>query len=128
MKRIELFGGIPWTLPANFVMRLDRNLRALAVEEGPEQTTLDGYTLKDTDTINSLQVDATAAALTVYLPERPVGKRRRTIIKTDSSGNAVTVNGNGNLINGAATQSLAAQYDSITVEPTGTGWLIVAST
>ena len=127
MKPVEIFFGRFTAVTSEFFARLDRNFRTLAQDEVMESTTLDGYTLKSTDSIKSLQVDATAAALTVYLPESPTGNRRRTVTKTDVSVNAVTVDGNGALINGAATQPLAAQYDSITVEPTGTSWLIVAS-
>jgi hypothetical protein len=114
-------------LPTWLLVMLDRNFDLVPLKTAPKATSTNGFMLSADDKIDSLQVDATTAALTVYLPRQPVGNRRRTVIKTDASGNAVTVNGNGSLINGAATQVLAAQYNFITVEPTGTGWLIVAS-
>lgn len=124
----EPFFGQFAQLPSAFLAKLDRVIQSLSFETMPTSTTLSGYTLKPTDRVSSLQVNATAGALTVYLPEQPSGNRRRTITKTDSSANAVTVDGNGFNIDGATTQSLAAQYDSITVEPTGSEWLIVSDT
>ena len=48
------------------------------------------------------------------------------IKKIDASGNAVTIDGNGaETIDGAATQTLGAQYDSMTVFCDGTGWHII---
>jgi hypothetical protein len=126
MSRVtEKFYGL-FDFSSEFLQRLDRNFTLLATELSIYKVTTD-FTLRDSDSISSIQANATTAALTVRLPVSPTGTRRRTIIKTDASGNAVTVNGNGSLINGAATQVLAAQYNFITVEPTGTGWLIVAS-
>lgn len=127
MKAIERLFGKSFGLPGALELLLDRNFDTLARETGPFAVSSD-FTLTSSDAIDSVQVDATAGAVTIYLPEQPVGNRRRRVIKTDSSANAVTVDGNGNSINGASTQSLAAQYDSITVEATGTEWLIVAST
>lgn len=125
MRFLEKFVN-QFNLPPLFLSRLDKNFATLGREEEVEQTTFDGYTLKATDNIKSLQVDATAAALTVYLPTSPTGNRRRTITKTDASANAVTVDGNGNNISGAGTYALANQWDSVTVEPTGTEWIVVA--
>ena len=72
-------------------------------------------------------VDATAGAVTVTLPSvsRLAGKSY-TIKKTDASANAVTIDGDGSeTIDGAATQSLASQWDSVTVVSDGSGWYIV---
>lgn len=84
------------------------------------------YTFLSNDVISSLQVNAIAAALTITLPS-PTGNRRRRIVKTDSSANTVTVgvSSTGQLINGGTTVVLTYQYEFVTVEPTGTGWLIV---
>lgn len=123
---IERFAGGFREVTNEFLSRLDRNFARLAAAEMAIQVVGVNYGLLVTDTIASVQVDATAGALTVALPSSPTGSRRRTITKTDVSVNAVTVSGNGSLINGATTYVLAAQYDSVTVEPTGTGWLVVA--
>lgn len=76
-----------------------------------------------------IMCDATSAAFTVTLPTA-VGIRgkRFTITKTDSSANAVTVDGNGaETINGSATVSLASQYSSVTIESNNANWLKAAS-
>ena len=71
--------------------------------------------------------DATAGALTVTLP--PAASSRGAMIvtkKTDVSANAVTVAGDGSdTIDGAASVSLASQYDAVTVACDGSGWWIV---
>lgn len=112
-------------VPSEILSRLDRNFNRVPQTYDIIQTSVD-YTLKVTDTITSIQVDATSGDTLVYLPDQPVGKRRYTMTKTDSSANFAVFDGNGSLINGAAQQAIGTQYDSITVEPTGTGWIIVA--
>lgn len=124
MKRLEKFVGL-LKFSGELLARLDRNFQNIAIETSPYAVT-STFTFTNDDTVDSLQVDASAGPITVYLPEQPNGNRRRRVIKTDVSVNAVTVDGNGNNINGAATYILAAQYDYLTVEPTGTSWLIVS--
>lgn len=124
MKKIEPIVRTGQGLPSTFVQQLDRNLNELAKET--ERYAVDSdFTFRVTDQIDSLQVDATSAALTITLPDQPNGSRRRRVIKTDSSANTVTLDGNGNTINGATTYVLAAQYEFVEVEPTGTAWIIV---
>lgn len=103
---------------------LQQRLTELSIRYQPVTLTSD-YAFQDTDEIDSTQVDATVQSVTITLPS-PTGVRRRRVVKTDVSVNTVTVNGNGYLINGAATVVLAAQYTYIEVEPTGTGWLIIS--
>jgi hypothetical protein len=124
-KLTEKFYGL-FSLPGEFLQRLDRNFELVAQEERV-YAVASAYTFQNSDTVTSLQVNATTAAITILLPASPTGSRRRTITKTDASGNAVTVNGNGVNINGAATYSLPAQWNSVTVEPTGTQWIVVAN-
>lgn len=69
-----------------------------------------------------VRVNATGGAVTVTLPlsannwRRPIG-----VIKTDSSGNAVTVARSGSdVINGATSQSLASQYSVMEAIADGT--------
>lgn len=70
-----------------------------------------------------ITADATAAAFTVNLPTVGTNAERLVIcIKTDASGNAVTFSGNGVNINGAASISLAAQYNVAMVFGNGTQW------
>lgn len=62
-----------------------------------------------------LGCDATTGAITVTLSASPIDGQKHHIIKIDSSGNAITIDGNSNNINGSSTASLAAQYDSKTL-------------
>ena len=89
-----------------------------------EETT--GYTAVDTD--HTILADATSAAFTVTLPAVaaiPTG-RIYNIKKLDSTGNNVTVDANAaELIDGATTAVIAAQFNSLTVQSDGTEWHII---
>ena len=89
-------------------------------------TTTTPFTLDSTH--HTLLVDATAGAKTVNLPAASGCTRRRyTVKKTDSSANAVTLDGNASeTIDGAATYALATQYKAVTVQCDGTNWHVVA--
>lgn len=71
--------------------------------------------------------DASAAAMTVFLPEAGAYKGVMfSIKKTDSSVNAVLVDGNASeTIDGSITATLASQYAGVTVISTGSAWLKV---
>jgi hypothetical protein len=73
-------------------------------------------------------VDATAGAVTVTLPPALNAEEKRfTIKKVDASGNAVTIDGNGaETIDGAATKSLAAQYNAYDIVSQNGAWWIVS--
>ncbi len=61
-------------------------------------------------------MDATSAPVAITLISANFTPNEYTIIKTDSSGNAVVVTAAaGQTINGAATQSLSSQYATTTV-------------
>ena len=83
------------------------------------------YTLTSTDHL--VTCDATGGAFTVTLPVAAShAGREYVLIKTDSSGNAVTLDGNGSeTINGATDQELAAQWDMIRVVSNGTAWFVI---
>ena len=78
--------------------------------------------------------DATGAAFTITLPTAAAAYNSTAgsglvlcFVKTDSSINAVTVDGNGSeTINGATTQVLALQWDHIMIQSNGTSWFIIA--
>jgi len=71
--------------------------------------------------------DASSGAITVNLPAANNGVVV-TVKKTDSSVNAVTLDGNGSeTIDGAATQVLSSQYDFMTVSPASGAYHIVAN-
>lgn len=84
------------------------------------------YTATSADCI--VLVDATAAATTITLPAAAGASGQLLIVKkTDSSANAVTVDGSGSeTIDGATTKSLAAQYDVAIIFCDGTAWHVLA--
>lgn len=78
-------------------------------------------------THHTLLVDASGGAKTITLPAASgIGGREYTVVKVDSSGNAVTVARAGSdTIIGATTYSLPAQYNSVTIESDGTSaWYV----
>lgn len=83
------------------------------------------HTVKATDGV--IRADATSAAFTVTLP--PVtwqNGRVVTIVKTDASANAVTVDADGaEIINGP--DSLDAQNSTITLRCNGTSWDVIGT-
>lgn len=81
------------------------------------------YTITEDD--GTILVNASSAAVTVTLPEHEAG-RIFTVLKTDSSGNAVTLKPGSGTINGATTQSTTTQYGKFTVQSDGTNWFIIA--
>ena len=72
-------------------------------------------------------VDANSAAVTVTLPTAASKEGSQIIVKKiDASVNAVTVEGDAaETIDGAANQSLIAQYDSITIASDGIEWWVI---
>lgn len=90
-------------------------------------TTTGSYTALFSDAV--ILCDATGGALTVTLPAVASSKSLvLTIKKTDASGNAVTIDTPGaETIDGSATRSLPAQYNSLTIVCDGTNWHRIAS-
>ena len=66
--------------------------------------------------------NASGGAFTVTLPASPSSSDIVTVKKTDSSENAVTVNGNGDNIDGDASFTINSQYESYTMISDGTSW------
>lgn len=70
--------------------------------------------------------DASGGAFTVTLPAAANNSGKHyTIIKTDSSVNAITIDGNASeTINGSTTTTINTQYESIEICCDGSNWLI----
>lgn len=83
------------------------------------------YTITLNDSL--VTADATAGNITITL--RPADECEQKLIiikKTDASANTVTVAADGSeTIDGAATNVLAAQYDTLKLMSDGNQWLIV---
>jgi hypothetical protein len=85
--------------------------------------------LTGTTTLDALgglvQADATGGAFTVTLPDVNQAHAGLTIsiVKVDSSGNIVTIEGNGSdLVASAANQTLELQAECLSLRWTGTEW------
>ena len=74
-----------------------------------------------------VQANATGGAFTVTLPTAATSTNLRyTVKKIDSSANAVTIQGNGaETIDGSNTQTLAAQWQALTMVSNGTSWIVI---
>jgi hypothetical protein len=70
-----------------------------------------------------VKVDATAGVVTVALPS-PTKNRTLHVKKIDASANAVTV-ASADLIDGAASVNITAQYDSLSFMADGETWSII---
>ncbi len=86
------------------------------------------YTMLATDSL--ILVDATGGAATVDVIAIASHRGSKvTVKKIDSSGNSVTVDGDGSeTFDGVTTVVLAAQYDSVTFQHDGTEWWITSTT
>lgn len=94
-----------------------------------EKLGIRNITLTDTIALTdyTITADATAGAITVNLPTAASASGYIfNIKKIDISVNAVTIDGNGaETIDGSTTQTLLIQYESITIQSSGTTWHIL---
>lgn len=83
------------------------------------------YTAKATD--HTIRGDATSAAFTVTLPPAADVRGLLLVIKRLNGGtNNVTVSASGSeLIDGLASKTLAAQYDVLRIQSSGSGWDVI---
>ena len=89
------------------------------------------YTVTDAENKTLFLCDATSAAFTLtLLAAATAGDGFEIAVKkTDSSANAITIDGDGSEeIDGATTLELAAQYDVVVIRSDGSGWSVVAKT
>lgn len=108
------FTGIPWgALPST-------GSKPMAITTSAKTT---AYTITNADDV--VLGDATSGAFAITLPASPVNGEHYTIKKIDSSTNAITIGGNGKNIDGAANQTLPAQWNAFTVVYNGTAWFII---
>jgi len=88
------------------------------------------YTLVQDDRYFSLARAGAPAPATVELPAAPRAGQRHTIMDGggDAAGDNITVDGNGNNIEGAATATISTAFGTLEVFFDGGVWLITAST
>lgn len=112
---IAVSDGTNWDLSSTTPFSLIVNVR----------TEVAVYTATASDTV--ILCDATGGAFTVNLPAAAgVTGLILYIKKIDGTANVVTVDGAGaETIDGALTQVIAVQYDSITLVPDGANWSVI---
>ncbi len=118
--------GTIW-IEGNFIHYIDASGNEQVVEKLGHANVDKTGTYTTTALDGTVNADATSAAFTITLVTA-VGNRgvRQTLAKVDSSGNIVTIDGNGSqTINGATTYALNNQYDVIVIESDNVNWLIV---
>jgi predicted RecA/RadA family phage recombinase len=116
--------------PSSTVKMLMRGAAAVAADVVGVLTYITSVAIDTTlgATHYTVLVDATAGAVVITLPTAAsalaggIG-RVYNVKKTDVSANTVTVDGNASeTIDGATTQVLTAQYQSMTIQSNGTTW------
>ncbi len=122
----DLSYTVPTKLNENFRKRSFLNVAAKSAD----------FTCWDDDAAGSPKdlylVTTGSSTITATLPavagSDPTGGRVVTIMKVDSGGGSVTIDGNASeTINGATTVSLSAQYNYRTLVSDGTQWLVIGS-
>lgn len=110
----EKFIGVFSTLPSGFLARLDRMFAQTGDVASYIQPEVRQF------------VDATAAAVSVYLPLIVTNRDKDYyFVKIDSSANAVTIYPAGSdTIEGATSLALASQYDWAKLRPNNGVWYI----
>jgi hypothetical protein len=69
--------------------------------------------------------NASSAAFTIKLPAIPGGAQLVNIKKIDGTANIVTVDGNGLLIDGAATKTIGTALTNLQMQYTGSAWFLL---
>lgn len=86
------------------------------------------YNVTTADDGKTVEVDASAGAQTVNLPNLGASANgfTLTVVKTDSSSNTVTADGHGgDTINGATTYVLGTQWEAVILKWTGSAWIAI---
>jgi len=106
------------------------NVDGAVGSSGAVETKTIDYSISVDDSTKVIQGDASSGAITITLLAAATAGDgfEITVKKSDSSVNAVTVDGNGSeTIDGAATVSLTQQYRSVTLRCDGSNWHTVST-
>jgi hypothetical protein len=118
---IPLPSGVGWRLVT--VSQTDETIYYFWERGTGFSTETANFTVTDPD--ETFLVDASAGQVTATLPATPRDGDTITIKKIDASGNNVVINGNGNNIDGQATQTITSQYDAFTLGFDTGQWFII---
>lgn len=116
-------GGDNWAL-GSVSLRWNAFVAGLSARQRTETAS----TVSVIATDHTVFCNATSNAITVNLPQASANNGRiLAFVKTDSSGNAVTIDPSGSeTINGSATLALSAQWDRCQIQSNGTNWIRIA--
>lgn len=121
---VVLVSATPPATPAIGQIRLDKTASGAS---GLGKLTTNTITGDLTLTTSHTEVgcDTTSGPITVTLPDAANHAGRMYLISNIAgTGNAVTIDGDGALINGSSTKVLASQYNAVILVCDGTGWRI----
>lgn len=92
---------------------------------GSTKSVAAAYSIVDSDDL--VLCDTTSAGFTVTLPLAATNLGRRfTVLKSDASGNTLTLDGNGSeTINGSATKTTTTRYAGWVVQSDGANWWVI---
>ena len=117
---------------SHLVSVLNKRLKALEGKLRRDDTLRESVVAKTaaytaTDRDQTILCNAGSGAFTVTLPAaQGISGRIYRIKKTDSGGNAVTVDGNASeTIDGATTNVLSSQYDVVEIQADGVNWHVI---
>jgi len=118
-EEIDMFNAL-----RDFMLRTTDTLDFLV--KPPTASITSAYTATAGD--YTMLCDASTGAFTVTLPlAKPNTNKVYVIKKTDSSANAITIDGNGSeTVENSLTASLSSQYDTKTIQSDGTEWWILS--
>ena len=113
-----------WVVKSNnspaLVKGIQNAVTAIDNTDSPYTPLLSDYTIVCDATGGAITVDLPAAAGTMF------DGKILNIKKTDSSGNAVTIDGNAaETLDGSTTKVISVQYDSIMIQSDGSNWHII---
>lgn len=125
---LAIGGASPAWVRAKYLRKDDANFGGVT---GVVASKSANYAVAAADDGKVVEVDASGAARTITLPDLAGANNGFTVavIKTDSSGNAVTIDGHGSdTINGAANYELDSQHEAVILKWDGTEWWVLART
>lgn len=119
--QIDNLDGAGDVLSINNEGKVTKGFANSSFSEVTEQTS--NYVMQDVDEI--VLMDATSGNRTVTLPSSPVKGKRITIKKIDGSLNTVTIDGNGNNLDGNPNKIISVPFQFYEYVYSGTAWFLI---
>ena len=118
-----IHNGTIWeSSPADMVLSVNTKTGSVVLNSSDILGAYVGKTANYTLTVTDYLVDCTANTFTVKLPS--THSAGRIYLVKDTGTGVITIDGNGNTIDGETTQTLE-QFDCLSVMSNGTNWMII---